>query len=98
MKDIVGNALGYTEVPTSEQVGQDLAPFAMGDLFAKQSNCPMFVINGDQDAYIPTSDTKIFEGRPNTEVQIIPGGTHCAFNKLDQVLDATNKWLTTALY
>jgi esterase FrsA len=98
MKDIVGNALGYTEVPTSEQVAQDLAPFAMGDLFAKQSNCPMFVINGDKDAYIPLSDTTIFEGRPNTEVQLVPGAGHCAFDQLDKVLDATNKWISTALY
>jgi esterase FrsA len=98
MKDIVGNALGFTEVPTTDQVAQALAPFAMDDLFAKQTNCPMFVINGDKDAYIPLSDTKIFEGRPNTEVQIVPGAGHCAFDKLDLVIDATTRWLVTALH
>jgi esterase FrsA len=30
MKDIVGNALGYTEVPTSEQVSQPISPNDLG--------------------------------------------------------------------
>lgn len=34
---------------------------------------------------------------PLTEVEFIPGGTHCAFNKIDDVIAANTKWLVTAL-
>jgi esterase FrsA len=98
MRDIFGNAIGFARVPTSEQVIQASAPFSMGELLAKGTNCPMLVINGDQDVHVPLSDTQLFEGRPDTEVQIVPGGTHCAFNQLDQLIAANTKWLATALH
>jgi esterase FrsA len=98
MKDIVGNAMGFTQVPTLEQITPVSASFAMDDLLATDTNCPMFVINGDQDVHVPITDTQVFEGRPDTEVQLIPGGTHCAFNKIDDVIAANVKWLTTALH
>jgi esterase FrsA len=85
-------------VPTTEQVAEAATQFAMADLLAAGTNAPMFVINGDQDAHVPLADTQLFEGRPDTEVQIIPGGTHCAFNKLDQVITANVRWLSTALH
>jgi esterase FrsA len=97
MKDIVGNAMGYTAVPTTEQITSVSAGFAMGDLLAQGTNCPMFVINGDQDVHIPITDTRLFDGRPDTEVHLVPGGTHCAFNKIDEVIAANVKWLATAL-
>ncbi len=98
MKDIFGNAAGFTQVPTIEQITPVSESFALGDLLAKGTNCPMFVINGDQDVHVPLSDTQLFEGRPDTEVQIIAGGTHCAFNKVGEVIAANTKWLATALH
>jgi esterase FrsA len=98
MAGIVGNALGFSRVPTTEQVLARVQVLAMDDLFAKQTNCPTLAINGDDDVHVPLGDLQIWEGRPNTEVQIIPGGTHCAFNKLDQLLPAITTWLATALH
>jgi hypothetical protein len=31
----------------------------MGELLAKGTNYPMFMINGDQDAQVPLSDTQL---------------------------------------
>jgi esterase FrsA len=98
MKDIFGNAAGFTAPPTVQQVSPVSAAFELGELLAKDANCPMFVINGDQDVHIPITDTTIFQGRPDTDVTLIPGGTHCAFNRLDDVIAATTAWLAPALH
>jgi esterase FrsA len=97
MKDIFGNAAGFTQVPTAEQMTRVGAGFAMGDLLAKGTNCPMFVINGDKDVHVPVSDTLLFEGRSNTDVQLIPGAGHCAFDRVGDVIAANTAWLATAL-
>jgi alpha-beta hydrolase superfamily lysophospholipase len=55
------------------------------ELLATQDNCPMLVINGDADVHVQIADTKVFNGRPNTQAEVIPGGSHCAVNKLDQI-------------
>ena len=31
----------------------------MGELLAKGTSCPMFMINSDQDARVPLSDTQL---------------------------------------
>jgi esterase FrsA len=98
MQDIFGNAAGFTSVPTTEQVVEVAASFAMDDLLARTSNSPMLVINGDEDVHVPLADTTVFDGRPDTEVRLVRGGTHCAFNKLDELLAATTAWLTAALH
>jgi esterase FrsA len=98
MKDIFGNAAGFTQPPSFEQLVEAGALFIMDDLLAKGTNCPMLVINGDADVHVPITDTTIFDGRPDTDVQLIPGGTHCAINKIDR-LNATNtQWLAAALH
>ena len=97
MRDIFGNATGFATTPTIEQVIEVGASFVMDDLLAKGTNSPMLVLNGDEDVHIPMADTTVFEGRPQTDVQLIHGGTHCAFNKLDEVLAVTTKWLSAAL-
>ena len=98
MKDIFGNAAGFTQVPAIEQITAASASFALGDLLARGTNCPTLVINGDHDVHVPITDTQLFQGRPDTEVQVIPGGTHCAFNKVGEVIAANTKWLATALH
>jgi esterase FrsA len=98
MRDIFGNAAGFTQVPTSEQLTAAGGEFAMGDLLDRGTNCPMFVINGDKDVHVPLSDTQLFEGRPGTQVRLIPGGTHCAFNKAADLIAANTAWLARALH
>jgi esterase FrsA len=98
MQDIFGNAAGFTERPTVDRLGATGARFALDDLLCRGTNGPMLVINGDQDVHVPITDTQLFDGRADTDVQLIHGGSHCAINKLDELLTATTKWLTTALH
>ena len=98
MKDIVGNAVGFTKVPTDDQLLEATSRLKLDDLLAKQTNCPMLVINGDQDVHVPITDTQIFEGRHNTDVLLIGGAGHCAFDKLDELEAQCLRWLTTHLH
>jgi esterase FrsA len=98
MGDIVGNAIGFTKVPTKDEFTEATAALSLDDLLAKDTNCPMLVINGDQDVHVPITDTQIFEGRPNTDVLLIGGAGHCAFDKLDQLEPPVMQWLTSHLH
>jgi esterase FrsA len=97
MRDIFGNAVGFNKVPTVEQLVEASAAFKIDDLLAKDANCPMLVINGDADVHVPVTDTTIFEGRPNTDVQLIHGAGHCAFDKLDELMPVVMTWLAKAV-
>ena len=98
MAGIVGNAFGFTSIPTDDELLARAQSIAMDDLVAKGTNCPTLAINGDNDVHVPLADTELWRGRPNTDVVLIPGGTHCAMNKLDQLMPAVTNWLTTALH
>jgi esterase FrsA len=98
MKDIFGNAAGFTQPPTYEQLAEAGTRFVMDDLLAKDTNCPMLVINGDKDVHVPITDTTIFDGRADTDVHLIPGGTHCAINKVDELNAVNTRWLAAALH
>jgi esterase FrsA len=92
MDDIFGNAIGFTAKPDTDTLAAAFAPFAADQLLTTHANSPMLVINGDKDPYVPTADTTIFAGRPDTTTQLIPGATHCAFDKLDTVLPTITGW------
>jgi esterase FrsA len=36
----------------------------------------------------------VFEGRPNTEVHVIPDAGHCAVTKLPELIPLMTAWLT----
>jgi esterase FrsA len=94
MRDIIGNAFGFTKVPTNDQLLKTTGKLKLDDLLAKDDKCPMLVINGDQDVHVPITDTQVFEGRTDTDVILIGGGTHCALNRLDLLQPAVTQWLT----
>ena len=56
-------------------------------------NAPMLVINGENDYFVPQSDTRIFEDRPKTEVHLIAEAGHCARSKLRNVMSMVFRWL-----
>lgn len=64
------------------------------ELLVTTVNAPMLVINGADDYFVPQADTLIFEGRPSTEVHLVPGAGHCAFSKLPDVMALVFRWLT----
>jgi hypothetical protein len=70
----------------------------MDDLLDADRNCPMFVISGDADLHIPITDTQIFEGRRDTDVQLVHGAGHCGFDQIDVLLAGTNAWLNTVMH
>ena len=98
MEGIVGNALGFDSIPTHDQILTGVQALAMDDLLAKGTNCPTLAINGDTDVHVPAADLTIWEDRPDTKVVSIPGGSHCAMNKLDQLMPPVIEWLTTAMH
>jgi esterase FrsA len=98
MDNIFGNAVGFTEIPTIGQLTGASAAFALDDLLAAGTNSPMLVINGDADVHVPAGDVTIFKGRPDTEVRLIPGGTHCAMNKTGDLMPAVTGWAAAALH
>ena len=53
----------------------------------------MLVINGADDYFVPKSDTLVFEGRPDTDVHLIPGTGHVAMSKAAQVVPMIIAWL-----
>ena len=51
------------------------------------------VINSADDYFVPQSDTLVFDGRPETEVRLIPGTGHGAMSKAAQVVQVVIGWL-----
>lgn len=97
MAGIVGNALGYSQQPTPEDLGARLATFSLRPLLDQDRNSPMLVINGADDVHMPQEDTLVFNGRRNTIVKLIEGTGHCAVTKLDEVVPVLVGWLAEQL-
>jgi esterase FrsA len=97
MLDIVGNALGFDEKPTLDEAVAALGELSRGNLLAQSANSPMLVVNGADDYFVPQSDTLVFQGRPNTEVHLIPDTGHVARSKLPEVMPMMLSWLRAQL-
>ena len=97
MPDIIGNDMGFDRRPSEAEFVEGLKKFSRGALLDRASNAPMLVINGADDYFIPQADTRIFEGRPNTEVHLMEGTGHCAFSKLPEVMATVFRWLPQQL-
>jgi esterase FrsA len=97
MPGILGNDMGFDHQPTMAEFIGAAAKFSRRDLLRHTGNSPMLVINGEDDYFVPQADTKVFEGRPRTEVHLIPGTGHCAFSKLPDVVAIVARWLPTRL-
>ena len=94
MPGIIGNDMGFDHEPTLEEFTTTIRVFSRRTLLDSNDNCPMIVINGAEDLFVPPADTLIFEGRKNTEVHLIPGTGHCASSKLPEALDLICNWLS----
>jgi esterase FrsA len=95
MRDIVGNAMHFDAPPTIDRLVDGLGQLSREDLLAQQTNSPMLVVNGADDYFVTQSDTLVFEGRPNTEVHLLPGTGHCAMSKAQEVVPMIIGWLKT---
>ncbi|MFI9507094.1 alpha/beta fold hydrolase [Nocardia sp. NPDC052566] len=94
MSGIIGNALGFDHPPTPEELAGRWREFSLHCLLDKDDNAPMLVVNGADDVHVPQHDTVVFNGRRDTEVELIAGAGHCATAKLAEILPRMVIWLT----
>lgn len=97
MAGIVGNALGFDEPPSVDELSEHFADFTLRPLLDQDINAPMLVINGADDVHVPQHDTLVFEGRRDTVVELIPDAPHCAITKLPEVFSTVLDWLSHTL-
>ncbi|MGW6421831.1 alpha/beta hydrolase family protein [Nocardia sp. NPDC055053] len=97
MDGIVGNALGFDQRPTPEELSARFAAFSLRPLLDQDRNAPMLIVNGADDVHIPQHDTLVFQGRRDTRVHLIPDTGHCAVTKLPEVIPTMFDWLERIL-
>jgi esterase FrsA len=97
MPGIIGNDMWFDDEPTFADFMAAVQQFSRRLLLDRADNCPMLVINGANDYFVPQADTLVFQGRRNTEVHLIPGIGHCGVlggpSKMPEVLDLVVAWL-----
>jgi esterase FrsA len=93
MHDILGNAMHWDHSPTLDELTAGMCQLSRRELLVQHRNSPMLVINGADDYFIPQSDTLCFQGRPNTDVHLIPGTGHVAMSKAAEVMPMVVEWL-----
>jgi esterase FrsA len=93
MAGIVGNALGYEQIPGPDDLSQRLAAMSLRDLLDQDINAPMLAINGADDVHVPRQDTLVFDGRRNCTAQLIPDAGHCCAPKRREAVGTIIEWL-----
>ncbi|MFJ9950511.1 alpha/beta hydrolase [Kitasatospora sp. NPDC091207] len=97
MDGIVGNALGFEALPSTAEREQAFAAFDLRPLLDQDANGPMLVVNGTEDVHVPLDDTRVFEGRRDTRVELIPDTGHCAISRFGEAMAVITPWLEDAL-
>lgn len=92
--DILGNDMGFDHQPSVDELLAATQTLSRRGLLARTDNAPTLVVNGADDPLIPLFDTLVFEGRPKTEVHLLPDTGHCAVSKLPEMMDVTVDWLS----
>jgi esterase FrsA len=95
MHDILGNAMHWDRSPTLTELSEHMQKLSRRDLLAQPQppGSMLLVVNGAEDVFIPQTDTLMFEGRPGTEVHLIPGTGHVAMSKAPEVVPMMIGWL-----
>jgi esterase FrsA len=94
---ILGNVVGFDHRPTPEELSARLEPLSLRPLLDRDDNCPMLVINGDDDPLFSQRETAVFEERRDTQVVFVPGGGHCGINKIELTMPVIIDWLAQHL-
>jgi esterase FrsA len=97
MPNIIGNDMGFDHELTSPELLSAVAQFSRRSLLDRSNNCPMLVINGANDYFVPQADTLVFQNRRDTEVHLLPDAGHCAVlggpSKMPELIDIIVGWL-----
>jgi len=94
---ILGNVLGFDTPPSHEALQARLGTLSLRPFLDRDDNCPMLVINGDDDPLFSQAETTVFEGRRDTTVVFVPGGGHCGINQIDDMMPVVLDWLARHL-
>jgi esterase FrsA len=101
MPGIIGNAFRRSApFRDGAELGAAMAPFNMREqgLFDwRGGKTPLYVFNGANDPYVPNSDIAVFESRPDTVVKLLPNATHCAAEKIGELMPDLLRWLAAHL-
>ena len=95
MAGIVGNALGYDQIPSPDDLSTRLAAMSLRDLFGQGVNAPMLAINGADDVHVPQQDTLVFDGRRDCTARLIPGTGHCCAPERRKAIAIIIEWLAS---
>lgn len=100
MVGIIGNAMGLSEIPSTDDMEEILASFSLKKqgLLERDTAASLLVINGDADPYVPPEDTTVFAGRANADVWLVPGGYHCVANQFLRIMPGAIAWLRCKLW
>jgi esterase FrsA len=86
MPGIIGNDMWLDHEPPFSDFLASVQQFSRRSLLDRADNCPMLVINGANDYFVPQADTLVFQRRRDTEVHLIPDIGHCG------VLGGPRRW------
>lgn len=93
MADILGNALGFEKQPSADELAARCAALSLRSLLDQNENVPMLIINGADDVHVPQQDTLVFQGRKDTQVELLPDTGHCATTKFPEVMALIIGWV-----
>jgi esterase FrsA len=97
MRGIFGNSLRLDAEPTLPEVIAAMESFSLrrqgllDDWGAEPA--ALLSVNGTDDPHVPQSDVTILADRPNTIARLVPESTHCAAEKMGQLIPWAFGWL-----
>ncbi|MFE2996689.1 alpha/beta hydrolase [Nocardia sp. NPDC059246] len=101
MAGIFGNSLRLDVAPSPAQLVETMASFSLRTQGLLDNwgadPIPLLSVNGDLDQHVPTADTTVLEDRPNTIARLVPGASHCAAERLGDLMPWILDWLRAEL-
>lgn len=94
---ILGNVVGFDSRPGHDELQRRLGELSLRPFLDRDDNCPMLVVNGDDDPLFSQHETTVFEGRRDTTVVFVPGGGHCGINEIETTMPIVLSWLAPHL-
>jgi esterase FrsA len=67
MPGIIGNDMEFDHEPAPPELLAAVQQFSRRPLPDRADNCPMLVVNGANDYFVPQADSLVFKGRRNID-------------------------------
>jgi esterase FrsA len=97
MRGIFGNSLRLDAEPSLPEVIAAMESFSLRrqgllDDWGAQP-AALLAVNGTDDPHVPQGDVTILADRPNTIARLVPDTTHCAAEKIGELMPWALEWL-----